>query len=136
MFYSSTNRRFLTRKIYLLQIKLLSYPEKLRIKALSQKKGWVGVCRLRQQMTLYMYGTVTSLAKLFAHGQHICNYDFTLNIGTAPPKKITSLKKGCNLRICFGNSTLQHLHIRPHNSYKHCEKLCKLRGEWLAKCYH
>ena len=80
-----------------------------------------------------LYGIATLPAKLFAHGQRIRNCYFTLTIDSGP-KKITTLKKQCILGIGIGNSPIQHLHIRPYNSYYHCEEICSCRGESLVKC--
>ena len=73
-------------------------------KELSQKKdGSVSVDLTATSDILY--GTATSLAKLLVHDQHICKCNFTLSIGTGPPKKITTFKKLCIQGIGIGNST-------------------------------
>ena len=80
--------------------------------------------------------TATSPAKVFAHGQHICNCNFTLTIATGPPKKITTLNKQLILGIGFGYSAFQHSQIIPYNSYYHCKEIFIRKGELLDKCYH
>ena len=89
---------FLTQKIkLLLQIKLPFSPEKLGLQVLSQNEGWVGVCWLIIAANDTLYGTATSRAKLFVHGQHICNCNFTLSIGTGRQNRLRCLRNGVSL---------------------------------------
>ena len=84
-----------------------------------------------------LYGTATSFAKLFEHGQHIYAIAKSSSQLALAPKKITTPKKWCNpIGIEIGYSPIQHLQIQPYNSYYYCEEICIRIGESLAKCYH
>ena len=118
MFYSRTSTsRMVSDTKHLLQIKVPFSPKKMRIEILCQKKLSRLLSTQQQQMLHIIIWHCDLTCKT------ICAWSANMQLQLHhhhwhwPPKKITTRKKHCILEIGIGSYPIQHLHIRPYNSY-------------------